>query len=195
LMSRTYQALTNTSATVLESVAARVSLFCRWVGPGLFIFARSSQSLVAESVACWPRTPFVTEDLISSLGKVRLPPLVPTPSMLTTLPLCLFHPPWPRSPSSLPARFLESYGMKWHEVEGPSASGTFTGLDIDGASGVICVSRKKIWKLRRALEYAHSCSSLSGDHIGHLVGQYTWATLVRRPGLSVAQAVYSFQRI
>ena len=87
---------------------------------------------------------------------------------------------------------LDNKGLLCHEIFGPSLSATFAGLDIDGVSHRTRISRKRLWRIRFAIDHILRASSVSGAALEAVIGHVTWAMLVRREALSILDSVYRF---
>jgi hypothetical protein len=69
------------------------------------------------------------------------------------------------------------------------------GLEVDGFRGTVALAPAKIVKLQSAVASLLQRGRCSGEHLSSLLGNLTWAALVRRPCLSVFQTVYRFVQV
>ncbi|CAK0825783.1 unnamed protein product, partial [Prorocentrum cordatum] len=90
------------------------------------------------------------------------------------------------------AEALLAVGLVTKDMELPQDEQPFTGLIFEKGSGRISLSRSRIWRIRRAFQYAAEADKLTGVQMRMLLGHYTWAAMLRRPLLSVFAACYSF---
>ena len=87
---------------------------------------------------------------------------------------------------------MSQKSLKIHEEERVGTNITFAGIEFNGQSRQCQVSHKRLWRLRRALDFILECDQLRGDSLEVIVGHITWAALCRREVLSVTSAVYVF---
>ncbi|CAK0798858.1 unnamed protein product, partial [Prorocentrum cordatum] len=90
------------------------------------------------------------------------------------------------------AESLLAVGLVTKDMELPQDEQPFTGLIFEKGSGRISLSRSRIWRIRRAFQFAAEADKLTGAQMRMLLGHYTWAAMLRRPLLSVFAACYSF---
>ncbi|CAK0901668.1 unnamed protein product, partial [Prorocentrum cordatum] len=90
------------------------------------------------------------------------------------------------------AESLLAVGLVTKDMELPQDERPFTGLIFEKGSGRISLSRSRIWRIRRAFQFAAEADKLTGVQMRMLLGHYTWAAMLRRPLLSVFAACYSF---
>ncbi|CAK0856032.1 unnamed protein product [Prorocentrum cordatum] len=90
------------------------------------------------------------------------------------------------------AESLLAVGLVTKDMELPQDEQPFTGLIFEKGSGRISLSRSRIWRIRRAFQFAAEADKLTGVQMRMLLGHYTWAAMLRRPLLSVFAACYSF---
>ncbi|CAK0838344.1 unnamed protein product [Prorocentrum cordatum] len=90
------------------------------------------------------------------------------------------------------AEALLAAGLVTKDMELPQDEQPFTRLIFEKGSGRISLSRSRIWRIRRAFQYAAEADKLTGVQMRMLLGHYTWAAMLRRPLLSVFAACYSF---
>lgn len=74
----------------------------------------------------------------------------------------------------------------------PAREADAIGLHVDGGRGRLEVPISKITKLLGATAQLLRMGGCSGHDMARLVGHWTWVVLVRRPALSVFNAVYRF---
>ena len=85
---------------------------------------------------------------------------------------------------------LSSLGFAIHEQSPASTEGAFIGLDLK--DGHVAVQRRKLWRLRLAVEDLLGRRSCSGHMIEVILGHATWLILCRREALSIFDACYRF---
>ncbi|CAK0798442.1 unnamed protein product, partial [Prorocentrum cordatum] len=90
------------------------------------------------------------------------------------------------------AESLLAVGLVTKDMELPQDEQPFTGLIFEKGSEWISLSRSRIWRIRRAFQYAAEADKLTGVQMRMLLGHYTWAAMLRRPLLSVFAACCSF---
>lgn len=56
----------------------------------------------------------------------------------------------------------------------------FTGLTADRQNGRVSVSRKRLWRLRLAIDHALEANRMMGGQVRRIVGRITWRTVLRR---------------
>ena len=86
---------------------------------------------------------------------------------------------------------LNDRGLECPELTPALRGEVFTGILFD-ESGVLRPERKRVWKLRLALEHLLDRGRCSGRQLRQIVGHYTWLALLRREGLCVCDVVYRF---
>lgn len=74
----------------------------------------------------------------------------------------------------------------------PAAEADAIGLHVNGSRGRLEVPVDKINKLLAATAHLLLLGACSGDDMARLLGHWTWPMLLRRPSLSVFNAVYRF---
>ena len=70
----------------------------------------------------------------------------------------------------------------------------FTTLQLDHKTGVLSLEAFRIWQFRHGLEFGACQRHRTGDQVAKLIGHITWSCLLRRPALSLINAVYRFAR-
>lgn len=68
------------------------------------------------------------------------------------------------------------------------------GFDIDGSQGTIALPGEAQHSLAEATLRCLRAATVSGIHLAHLVGRWTWLMMLRRPTLSVLQHAYRYIR-
>ncbi|MCP2504969.1 MAG: hypothetical protein NLN65_06720, partial [Candidatus Poseidoniaceae archaeon] len=83
-------------------------------------------------------------------------------------------------------------GIQTHEFCQASDSAEFIGLQF--SKSVISVKRKRLWKIKLAIECILSRGKCSGKMLEVIIGHCTWAMLIRRESLSILDKCFGFIR-
>lgn len=79
------------------------------------------------------------------------------------------------------------------KIAGPTADGIeCLGVFVDGVNCEVGLSVPKLQVLRASTLRLLDIGECTGRELSHIVGRWTWAMLVRRPAMSVFNAVYRF---
>eukprot|EP00969_Alexandrium_andersonii_P238035 10506761-Alexandrium_andersonii.AAC.1 len=89
-------------------------------------------------------------------------------------------------------QLLETAGLDTHEVCHQAVEAELLGWVLDGSKGVIECSRRRRWRLRKALSHLLATGVASGRELAAVLGHFTFAALVRRPVLSSISACYAY---
>ena len=87
---------------------------------------------------------------------------------------------------------LSSLGLPLHEKTGVVTQGEFLGVSIDGVSGRVAPSAKRIWRVRMAFDYLSREPRVTGDEVLKLIGHATYLFLFNRGLLSTLRHLYDF---
>ena len=87
---------------------------------------------------------------------------------------------------------FNSLGLGTHEQAQACTTTEFIGLHID--RGHISIKRKRLWRLKFAIECVLYRGACTGKVLEILLGHITWAMLIRRECLSILNHIYSFIR-
>ena len=87
---------------------------------------------------------------------------------------------------------LAGAGLPVHEMGEARSDATVLGWTFDGTT--VGGSSKRLWRLQLATVGILQLGRATGREIARLVGHYTFVGLLRRPFLSVFQAVYKFKK-
>ncbi|CAK0838468.1 unnamed protein product, partial [Prorocentrum cordatum] len=90
------------------------------------------------------------------------------------------------------ADLLTARGLPVLEFSPAASKGVFTGLEIDGASGIIRVRPDRLARTRQAVLGLLKRGRASAGALSVLVGHCTWGMILRRDVLSIFNAVYRF---
>ncbi|CAK0863616.1 unnamed protein product, partial [Prorocentrum cordatum] len=90
------------------------------------------------------------------------------------------------------ADLLTARGLPALEFSPAVSKGVFTGLGIDGASGIIRVRPDRLARTRQAVLGLLKRGRASAGALSALVGHCTWGMILRRDVLSIFNAVYRF---
>ncbi|CAK0840106.1 unnamed protein product, partial [Prorocentrum cordatum] len=90
------------------------------------------------------------------------------------------------------ADLLTARGLPVLEFSPAVSKGVFTGLEIDGASGIIRVRPDRLARTRQAVLGLLKRGRASAGAISVLVGHCAWGMILRRDVLSIFNAVYRF---
>ncbi|CAK0911449.1 unnamed protein product [Prorocentrum cordatum] len=90
------------------------------------------------------------------------------------------------------ADLLTARGLPVLEFSPAVSKGVFTGLEIDGASGIIRVRPDRLARTRQAVLGLLKRGRASAGALSVLVGHCTWGMILRRDVLSIFNAVYRF---
>ncbi|CAK0883156.1 unnamed protein product [Prorocentrum cordatum] len=90
------------------------------------------------------------------------------------------------------ADLLTARGLPVLEFSPAVSKGVFTGLEIDGASGIIRVRPDRLARTRQAVLGLLKRGRASAGALSVLVGHCTWGVILRRDVLSIFNAVYRF---
>ncbi|CAK0811879.1 unnamed protein product, partial [Prorocentrum cordatum] len=90
------------------------------------------------------------------------------------------------------ADLLTARGLPVLEFSPAVSKGVFTGLEIDGASGIIRVRPDRLVRTRQAVLGLLKRGRASDGALSVLVGHCTWGMILRRDVLSIFNAVYRF---
>jgi hypothetical protein len=99
------------------------------------------------------------------------------------------------------ARVLAAYRaagfvVKQSKVVAPtSAVVKVIGFNICGADGTIRLPADSLYELVRCTLTALQATTVTGRYLAHVIGQWTWLLMLRRPTLAVLQHVYRFCRV
>ena len=85
---------------------------------------------------------------------------------------------------------FDQLGIPIHEVSDASTRGEFLGLELD--DGIFTIKKRRLWKLKYAIETILQRRRASGHILEVLVEHVTWALMLRRDGLSIIDHCYRF---
>lgn len=88
---------------------------------------------------------------------------------------------------------LRSVGLIVHEEEESVGSANVLGWEFTG-SGILKPSRKRLWKVRLAIQEILKRGSISGRQLERVVGHMSFISMGRREGLSILGDTYTFIR-
>lgn len=80
---------------------------------------------------------------------------------------------------------LQAHCLGCHEVPHAVGDCECTGLAFEDGGEVIHVVDRRLWRLRLALEHAQALPTIFGLELQSLLGQITWAALLRRESLCI----------
>ena len=90
-------------------------------------------------------------------------------------------------------RDLRHKGFKVHEEQPATSIIQTLGGVIDGLSGEVRVTEKKMWNLILAFEYlATTRKPMSSDLVRRLLGHAMFVCVISRPGMSIFRSLYDF---
>lgn len=89
---------------------------------------------------------------------------------------------------------LTSLNLPVHEIEHCCTFYNFLGWEVDGKSGTVRPTSRRLWKVRLAIRHLLKVGRASGHDLERLIGHATFLSLIQRPGLSVFGQVYAFMR-
>eukprot|EP00973_Karenia_brevis_P057188 7956276-Karenia_brevis.AAC.1 len=75
---------------------------------------------------------------------------------------------------------LRRIGLPTHENIHGEQFIEYVGLQFDGNAHEVRVSWKRVWRLRRAIEFVLTYPFISGRQLEKLLGRITWSCLMRR---------------
>lgn len=85
-------------------------------------------------------------------------------------------------------------GLPVHDIETDCTKACLLGWEVDGATGSIRPSLRRLWRIRLAIRYILKVGRASGRDLERVIGHATFVSLIARPGLSVFGQVYGFIR-
>ena len=80
---------------------------------------------------------------------------------------------------------LNSCGLLTHEHTVAEPECKLLGLQIDGTRKEICMTGKRYWRIKWAIEWVLRKKKVKGRILERIVGHYTFAALLNRNALSV----------
>lgn len=87
---------------------------------------------------------------------------------------------------------LNACGLECGTEDHGDEEQVFTGLTIDRHSGRVSVAKKRLWRLRLAIDFVLKTNRMTGSQMRRIVGHITWCALLRRELLAVLASCYRF---
>ena len=85
---------------------------------------------------------------------------------------------------------LNSCGLLTHEHTVAEPDCKLLGLQIDGRRKEICMTGKRYWRIKWAIEWVLRKKKVKGRILERIIGHYTFAALLNRNALSVTHTIY-----
>ena len=85
---------------------------------------------------------------------------------------------------------LNSCGLLTHEHTEAEPECKLLGLQIDGTRKEICMTGKRYWRIKWAIEWVLRKKKVKGRILERIVGHYTFAALLNRNALSVTHTIH-----
>ena len=86
---------------------------------------------------------------------------------------------------------LNSCGLLTHEHTVAEPDCKLLGLQIDGRRKEICMTGKRYWRIKWAIEWVLRKKKVKGRILERIIGHYTFAALLNRNALSVTHTPFT----